>query len=62
MSTPTQYQRDPATGEFVECRWVCPACHTVNVGAICVNCPLADDADEAKEPTDLFVPDIGGSD
>ena len=55
---PRQFRTNPDGTGFVEdARWVCPACHTVNVGEKCVACAAEED-DEAKEPTDLFVPDI----
>lgn len=35
MDDPKQYLIDPATGNLVEGRWVCPACKTVNGGPRC---------------------------
>ena len=35
MNDPTQYLIDPATGNLVPGRWVCPSCKTVNGGPRC---------------------------
>ena len=66
---PTQLIRDPATGAFVEGRWVCPACKLVNGSSPVCSCgvlrpgeePIAVDDDDTDD-TDLFTPDRGGSD
>lgn len=59
---PKQFMRDPATGDFVEGRWVCPEpCKAVNVGPRCAVCGwdragLMKAAPSISDDTGEFVP------
>ena len=50
MDDPKQFIRDPATGQMVEGRWVCPSCKTVNVGPRCCYPPCGWDREGARKP------------
>jgi hypothetical protein len=78
MDDPKQFIRDPATGNLVPGRWVCPSCKTVNGGERCTYAPcemkrpaatVSDtsvvivDTDDDSEPDEPTWPlETGGSD